>query len=113
MDVNLPRPNPALTAVLMSPTMARIVEERANTAAALYQSQVAKRTGRLAATAHAGVEVGGMKHDRFVGTLTVGGPGPLGVAGYAAAHEFGHNTRTGVAAAAHDLNRVLQLLEFT
>lgn len=111
MDVDLPRPNPALTAVLKSTRMRAIVEERANTAAMLYQSQVHKRTGRLAASAHASTEIGGVKNDRWIGVLDVGS----GASPYAASHEFGHDINgalTGYANAAHDLNRVLNLIGY-
>lgn len=85
MDVNIPEPNPALTALLRSERMRDIVFQRAETAAALYQSHVAKRTGRLAESAHPSTEIGGVRHDRHIGVLTVGGGGVE----YAAAHEFG------------------------
>jgi hypothetical protein len=105
--------------------MRSIVFERAEVAHALYVEQVAKRTGRLAASAHASTEIGGVDHDRWVGVLTVGG-----TVDYALPHEFGtkadvegpvqestggvHNLdntlRTGGHHAAHDLNRVLEEL---
>jgi hypothetical protein len=108
MDVTVPEPNEALTAVLLSPTMRTIVEERANTAAMLYQATVAKRTGRLAASAHAHTEVGGKYHDRWTGELLVGAIGSLGTVDYAASHEFGTRPHP---AAARDLNQVLAELE--
>lgn len=106
--------------------MRSIVFEVAEIAHALYVEQVAKRTGRLAASAHVSTEIGGADHDRWVGVLTVGGNG----VDYAATHEFGrqadvegpaqeskdgvHNlddtVRTGGHHAAHDLNRVLEEL---
>lgn len=119
MDVKLPHgDNPAITAVLKSATLHRIVEERANTAAMLYQSQVAKRTGRLAASAHASTEIGGRRNDRWIGVLTIGGPGPRGTVDYAVPHEFGYyvensdGATVGYRHAAHDLNRVLALIEY-
>lgn len=116
MDVNIPRPNPALTALFKSATMRRIVEDRANTAALLYQSEVAKDTARLATSAHASTEIGGAKYDRWIGVLDVGGPSPLGEVTYAASHEFGHQVVAqggeivGYAPPAHDLNRVLEMI---
>lgn len=113
--VSFPEPNPALTAALLSPRMQAIVLERVELAKALYQAQVAKRTGALAASAHADTHIGGARHDRHVGTLTVGGG-----LGYGAAHEFGvgdhpasvHNLDgpNRIQDAAHDLNRVLEEL---
>lgn len=113
MEVNIPEPNEALTAVLLSPQMEAIVRERAETAQAMYQAAVAKRTGALAASARADVVVGGVRHDRHVGILTVGDD-----LDYGAAHEFGVGDHPGsvhnldgpnhVMAAAHDLNSVLE-----
>jgi hypothetical protein len=119
VEVNIPEPNPALTALLIGPRMQAIVLERAEVAKALYQAQVAKRTGRLAASAHADTHVGGARHDRHVGTLTVG----EGLA-YGAAHQFGHSQDEAhlfgsthepgqsytFAEGSHDLNRVLEEL---
>jgi hypothetical protein len=115
IELDIPYPNPALAAVLVSAEMQAIVLERAEVAKALYQAQVAKRTGALAASAQAHTEIGGVKHDRHVGYLTVG----EGLA-YGAAHEFGvgdhpesvHNLDGPniIHPAAHDLNRVLEEL---
>lgn len=107
LDVDIPEPNEALTALLMSARMRDIVSERANMAQMLYQAQVAKRTGRLAASAHAGPEVGGKYHDRWIGELLVGGAGSMGTPEYAASHEFGAAGHR----AADDLEKVLAELE--
>ena len=89
-----------------SPNLANRPESRipeiAEKAQALYQAQVAKRTGALSESAVAYTEIGGMKHDRHIGVLHVGG-----TVSYAASHEFG--TTHGVHPA-HDLNRVLEEL---
>lgn len=106
MDVDIPVPNQALSALMLSERMRGIVAEVANNAQFLYQSEVAKRTGLLAASAHSGTEVGGKRHDRWIGELQVGGLGPLGTVEYAASHEFGTSSQK----AAHDLNRVLEQL---
>jgi hypothetical protein len=111
MQVDLPYPNPALTALLLSPRMAEICLERATTAAALYQERVAKRTGELAAEAHAHTEIGGVRHDRHIGVMSVSGP-----IAYEAAHEFGHiqhGRDPHFIAGAHDLNAVLEELGST
>lgn len=110
---SFPEPNEALTALLISPRLQAIVLERATMAQALYQAQVAKRTGALAASAHAHTEIGGIRHDRHVGILTVG----EGLA-YGAAHEFGVGDHPGsvhnldgpnrILSANHDLNNVLE-----
>lgn len=118
MDVHIPEPNPALTALLIGPRIQAILLERVELAKALYQVQVAKRTGALAASAHASTEIGGVRHDRHIGVLTVG----EGL-GYGASHEFGvgdhprsvHNLDgpNAIHAAARDLNRVLEELGHT
>lgn len=111
MDVSIPEPNPALTAVLLSPRMRGFVAELANTAQWLYQSRVAKRSSALANAAHAHTEIGGVRHDRWIGVLSV-----HSAIEYEAAHEFGYTTRKGRRAkrrfvpGAHDLNAVLEEL---
>ena len=117
MEVDLPHPNPGLAAMLLSQHLRAILEERANTAAMLFQSQVARVTNQLAASAHPSTEIGGMEHDRWIGVLEVGGPGPLGTPDYAASHQFGHYVRddgeiVGYAHPSHDLNRVLELIGY-
>jgi hypothetical protein len=118
MDVRVyPRPNPAITAAMMSPRMQQIVTEIAVKAQTLYVAQVAKRTGALSESAHALPEIGGVHHDRWIGVLTVGGA----TAAYAASHEFGVGNHAGsrhnldavadnTQPGAHDLNRVLEEL---
>lgn len=117
MDVNIPEPNEALTALLVSARMRAILDQPTNAALMLYQAEVVKRTGRLAASAHASTEIGGVRQDRWIGVLTVGGAGPLGTADYAAAHQFGHwqhdRNHPGEwtwVDGHHDLNRVLEQL---
>jgi hypothetical protein len=123
LDVTIYDPNPAVAAVLISPRMRAIVFEVAELAQALYVAQVAKRSGMLAASAHASTEIGGQgrrTHDRWIGQLTVGGTGSLGTVDYGAAHEFGRGEHAGsihdldgeqiVQHPAHDLNRVLEEL---
>lgn len=115
MEVNIPEPNEALTALLLSPRMEEICRERVEVAKGLYQAKVAKRTGALAASAHATTEIGGVRHDRHVGILTVGED-----LGYGASHEFGtgdhpqsvHNLDgpNHIQQGARDLNTVLEEL---
>lgn len=122
MDVKVYRyPNRAIGAVLVSPEVRRIVEERVHTALALYQAQVAKRSGALARSArvHTAIEPVLKGQPRWVGTLTVGGQG----VDYGATHEFGrgehphsidanvNDADAGIIQhAAHDLNVVLENL---
>lgn len=122
-------PNPALGAVLASPQIRSTVFEIAEIAQAIYRDRVAKRTGRLAASARPSTQFDRVYkgQPRWVGVLTIGGIGPRGTVDYAAAHEFGADTyideslsgpalpgdtgvRTGGAHAAHDLNAVLAAL---
>lgn len=118
MDVIIYKPNPAIAEILVSATMRRICEGRANMALLLYQAQVSKRTGALASSAHAHTEIGHVLkgQDRWIGVLTVGGRG----VDYALPHEFGrgdhprsvHDLDGGqsVQKAADDLNVVLEQL---
>lgn len=137
MEVHIPEPNEALAEILVSGRMREIVEERINTAALLYQAEVAKRTGNLAAAAHPTTEISSVVkgQPRWVGDLVVGGESPRGEVEYAAAHEFGRKAEvegpveatagkdahgaivnlddsvvTGGHHAAHDLQRVLEQL---
>lgn len=84
-DINIPSPNPALTAILVSPKMARIVRLKTEFANTRYRAIVAKRSRRLAASARVKLSIGGHKKDRWVGQLIVG----EGLK-YGASHEFGH-----------------------
>lgn len=88
--------------------MREIVSDRAQTGGMLYQAQVMKRTGALAASAHHSTDIGGILHDRWVGVMTAGGIGPRGGVDYAASHEFG----TDFVDAAHDMNVVLDELGY-
>ncbi|MCX8559774.1 hypothetical protein OS122_02525 [Mycolicibacterium mucogenicum] len=122
MEVKVYRyPNKAIGAVLVGSELRRAVEERTHTALALYQAQVAKRTGALASSARASTSIEPVikGQARWVGTLTVGGDG----VDYAAAHEFGRGEHPGSVLAdandpdagiiqhgAHDLNVVLENL---
>lgn len=116
MEVTIYEPNQALAEALTSPQMHAAVEERINTAAMLYQAEVAKRTGALAAAVHTHVGIGGIGHDRMVGELVVGGAGPRGKVDYGAAREYGADVvvdgERHVAAneAHHDLQQVLEQL---
>lgn len=91
MDASIPIPNPFVKDYLLSAECRGIVTERTHTALRMYQAEVAKRTGALARSAHATVHRGGLKDDRWIGTLTVGDTGITGE--YALAHEFGADER--------------------
>lgn len=84
-DINIPNPNPALSRILVSDNMRRIVRQSGEQAKARYVAIVAKRSGALARSARVRTIIGGYKNDRWIATLTVG----QGL-GYGASHEFGH-----------------------
>ncbi|BDY33160.1 hypothetical protein [Mycolicibacterium mageritense] len=124
-DVNIPKPNKALAAILLGPKMFALVRTKTEYAQIRYQGIVAKRTRKLMQSARVTVQIGGYKNDRPVGRLTVG----QGLR-YGPSHEFGHtfrrNTGTGQfvardgkrrrgvrankATGAHDLRKVLRSL---
>lgn len=91
MDVTIPEPNAAIGGVFASEQLRSIVFEIAELAQALYVERVAKRTGRLAASARASTDLAHVIKGapRWVGELTVGGTGAAGTVDYAASHEFG------------------------
>lgn len=108
-DVNVPSPNPFITQWLLSGECHTMMQARAEQMLALYVEHVHKRTGRLAASAHAEVVVGGLtRSDRYIARLTVGNA----TAPYAASHEFGtgRTDPLNVQDAAHDLNYVLDMV---
>lgn len=118
LDVNVD--TEFLGAWMVGPTCRRILEERGHTAAMLFQAEVAKDSGDLAASAHVHTEVGGAHHDRLVADLTIGGIGAKGTVDYGAAHQFGRGDKAGsihnldgktiVQDGSHILNRVAEQL---
>lgn len=87
--------------VMFSPGLRTLLQVEADYVAALYRAKVAKETGKLAASTHAYVTVGGHKHDRLVGKVTVG----TGVE-YGVLHEFGAKSNP-ARKAAKDLAEVM------
>lgn len=125
MEIKLdPAPNPAITNALNGTEMRRSLETVIHTAQMLYQAKVAKRSAALAASARTSVHRGGIKEDRLVADLIVGGQGPRGTVAYGPSHEFGTEEQHGENDAArlageapidehpgaHDLNWVLEEL---
>ncbi|WP_280317297.1 hypothetical protein [Nocardia wallacei] len=99
--------NPAVKALLVSPQMRALMYERGELAKAVYQGEVAKRTGRLARSARVATYIGGRRNDRWYARLTVGGV----EAPHGPAHEFGYDDGdTDIRAGTHDLNAVLNAL---
>ncbi|OIN80871.1 hypothetical protein [Mycobacterium malmoense] len=108
--------NTFLGEFLLSNDCREMVGSIANNAEMLYQAQVAKRTGRTAASAHAHTEIGGVENDRWIGVMSVGEHGARGAPGDVAAHEYGAGDHPGSTGrhhnrAADDMNRVLEELE--
>lgn len=86
--------------------MRRVVENRANTLAMLYQAQVAKRTGELARDVQVSTRIGGRENDRWVAKVTVGER-----IEHDLPHEFGHTTKRGKGIrGAQDLEKSLKML---
>jgi hypothetical protein len=116
VTVDIPEPNKGLGEWLLSEDCRSPCLQVAELMQALYREDVAKRTGRLAASAHASTEIGGHRHDRHIGVLTVGGLGAGETVFYALAHEFGVGKHPGsregepVQPAADDLQRVLEMV---
>ena len=112
MDVDIPTPNRAIGAVLLSARLRAILFELAQNAQFLIQSRIPHVTGQLASTVRGFTEVGGVRHDRWIGKVVMG----TGLE-YGAAEEYGHlQGRIGkpdrpFILGAHDLNAVLEELE--
>jgi hypothetical protein len=61
----------------------------ADVAAMLYVAEVAKRTGDLSHTARPYTEIGGKRHDRWIGVMAASSSSVF----YEASHEFGYTSR--------------------
>jgi hypothetical protein len=72
-DINVPSPNGALAAILVSPNMELLMNVIGQEIVLAYRAKVAKRTGQLAASASAQTMIGGHRNDRFVSHITIGG----------------------------------------
>lgn len=90
-DIDIPRPNRALAAILVGPQVRSMVTEVGEIAQALYRATSHKDTGRSARDARVSTHIGGVDNDRWVSTLTVNQP-------------------TSTKRALDDLNRVLNQL---
>lgn len=113
LDVKIPEPNEALGAVLVSNEIRSSLQEVAETGLALWREEVAKRTGRLAASGRVSTEIGPVfkGQDRWIGVVTIGGQGSAGTVFYALAHEFGWEDEEGQEhVGAEELLRVAELL---
>lgn len=108
-----PDPNPAITGILLDGRLAVYLGEVAGKVKDLYQSRVAKRSGRLAESAHVQIEIGGHRHDRWTAKVVVGGDyavNPEDGFAYGALHEFGSPTKKAKFPPAHDLKACVEEL---
>lgn len=107
MQNNIPSPNPAIRAILLSSEMKTLMRTKGEQAQAIYRSIVARRTGRLGQSAEVQILLGGRRQDRWTARMIVTAP-------YAASHEFGiDDGNARVYAGARDLNTVLNALRTT
>lgn len=106
-------PNPALTAILLEGRLAVYLGQVAGKVKDLYQARVAKRSGRLADSAHVQIERGGVRNDRWTAKVVVGGDyvrNPKDGFTYAALHEFGSPKNRTEFPPAHDLKSIVEEL---
>lgn len=106
-----PDPNPALSAILMEGRLAVYLGQVAGKIKDLYQARVAKRSGRLAESAHVQIERGGHRHDRWTAKVVVGGDfvrNPKDGFTYGALHEFGSPKDKLHFPPAHDLKSIVE-----
>lgn len=89
LQVELKSDPSAVGAFMKSQRCREIVYERADMAMMLFQAEVAKRSTHLARTAHASTEIGGKRHDRWIGVMSVASSSVF----YEAAHQFGYTSR--------------------
>jgi len=111
MQTSIPYPNPFITAWNVSDECRDLMQSGILRALALWKltAGLHARTGREVSSARTSVHIGGVRGDRFVGELLVGGadsPAP-----YTLSDQFGA-FRTGrhFQAPARDLNKVLDLM---
>lgn len=111
MDVDIPSPNRAISAYLLSARNRAILFEITQNAQFLIQSRIPHVTGQLAATVRGFTEIGGVRHDRWIGKVVMG----TGLE-YGAAEEYGHlqgkigRPERPFVLGAHDFNAVLEEL---
>ncbi|OHT47922.1 hypothetical protein BKG59_05545 [Mycobacteroides chelonae] len=110
-DVNVYKPNKALAAVMSGAEggLEGFLLVQAEKVKLAYQAKVAKKTGHLAESATASVEVGGHNEDRLVGKVTVG---PVENKGffYGNLHEYGSKSQAEEYPGARDLREVMHEL---
>ncbi|AGT12620.1 hypothetical protein PBI_WHIRLWIND_13 [Mycobacterium phage Whirlwind] len=77
IDVDVPKPNKGLAELLLSDNMMLLMDIMGMEVVMQYRAKVAKRTGKLMASAESKPKVGGKANDRWIGYVTIGGEGPV------------------------------------
>lgn len=126
-DVDVPQPNKAAQAILLSPNMELLMGIIGQEVVLRYRAKVAKRTGQLMQSAESQPVIGGHKRDRWIGKVTIGGdkavakwrsprnpnPGDLFFYGVLHEHGDGGNPPSGWDFPAHqDLRHVVDSMGF-
>ncbi|ADL70978.1 hypothetical protein SEA_ENCELADUS_11 [Mycobacterium phage Enceladus] len=115
-DIQVPTPNRALAAILLSPNMELLMQILGDEVVLAYRAGVAKRTGQLMRSAASQPKIGGKRNDRWVAHVTIGGekaiakwhsprnPNPNDLFFYGVLHEHGDggNPPSGWDFPAHD-----------
>lgn len=121
-EIDVYRPSTALAQIMLSPSMGAFLTLIGTEVALRYTAKVAKRTGQLAASPRVSTPIGGQKHDRLVGKVTVGGelavaewhsernPNPGGEFYYGVLHNFGSPTKKARFPAHDDLKEVMETM---
>lgn len=111
MKHDIPTPNPFITQWLIGSRCRDIMLAEAIRAHRLFVGVAGRHadTGREVASARPSVGIGGIRNDRWIGRLTIGGPEPY--APYTLSAEYGAFRRgRHFQRAAHDLNATLNLM---
>lgn len=117
-DIKVDNPNRGLAEIMAGPEMEAYLLVLGADVVARYQAKVARRTGKLMASAHPTVVRGGHKGDRRVLKVTIGGPEVATVWKgkpfyYGVLHDLGSPTKRDRFPGAKDLKAVRDLLEAT
>lgn len=114
-DINVYKPNAALGQIMAGPGMRLYLDILGQEVVLKYRAKVAKKTGRLMESAESTTLMGGHKHDRWVGKVTVGGR--IAVSQwkgrpfyYGVLHEHGSPSKPEQFPAAKDLVEVMQTM---
>lgn len=76
-EIDVSRAGKSLSLILKSPNMELLMGVLGTDAVSRYKAKVAKRTGKLMASAESQPRIGGHKMDRWIGVMSFGGEGPV------------------------------------